>query len=184
MSRCGAGSMGRAHRWQLRAQRRTDRRGSATGKSILHRGTEGGPAGRWTRAEDDEHRHGKVGGVGVHGAGHVAADSGTGGIAAKYPGRIGDTPLVGCGFYAEDGLGGVSSTGHGEDFIRLLLARRATEYLAQGLSAWGASRAAITLLSTRIGGSGGPILLDAQGRVGIARTTPAMACAHIVQVVE
>jgi beta-aspartyl-peptidase (threonine type) len=139
---------------------------------------------RLSGAVDDEHRHGTVGAVAVDGAGHVAAATSTGGIAAKYPGRIGDTPLVGCGFYAEDGLGGVSSTGHGEDFIRLLLARRATEYLAQGLSAWGASRAAITLLSTRIGGSGGLILLDAQGRVGIARNTPAMACAYMVEGLE
>ncbi|HEY7984077.1 MAG TPA: isoaspartyl peptidase/L-asparaginase [Ktedonobacterales bacterium] len=128
---------------------------------------------------DDEHKHGTVGAVAVDASGHVAAATSTGGIAAKHPGRIGDTPLVGCGFYAEDGLGGVSSTGHGEDFIRLLLARRATEYLAHGHSAQAAASAAIRLLGERVHGSGGLILLDGHGRVGYARNTPAMACAYL-----
>jgi beta-aspartyl-peptidase (threonine type) len=109
----------------------------------------------------------------------VAAGASTGGIYGKHPGRIGDTPLVGCGYYAEDGLGGVSSTGHGEDFVRLMLARRAVEYLAAGRSAQSAASAAITLLSERTSGSGGLILLDAQGRVGCARNTSAMSYAYI-----
>jgi beta-aspartyl-peptidase (threonine type) len=129
--------------------------------------------------KDDEHKHGTVGAVAMDASGHVAAATSTGGIAAKPPGRIGDTPLVGCGFYAEDGLGGVSSTGHGEDFIRLLLARRATEYLARGLSAQAAASAAITLLGERVHGSGGLILLDGRGRVGYARNTPTMASAFM-----
>ena len=128
---------------------------------------------------DDEHKHGTVGAVAVDASGHVAAATSTGGIAAKHPGRIGDTPLVGCGFYAEDGLGGVSSTGHGEDFIRLLLARRATEFLARGLSAQAAASAAVALLGERVRGSGGLILLDTHGRVGFARNTLAMSCAYM-----
>jgi L-asparaginase / beta-aspartyl-peptidase len=132
--------------------------------------------------EDDDHqRHGTVGAVAVDAAGRVAAGASTGGIAAKHPGRVGDTPLVGCGYYAEAGLGGVASTGHGEDFIRLLLARRAVEYLGAGSSAQAAASAAITLLATRTDGSGGLILLDGSGRVGIARNTPAMAYAYIVE---
>src|SRR5258708_8992957 len=66
---------------------------------------------RLAGAVDDEHRHGTVGAVAVDGAGHVAAATSTGGIAAKYPGRIGDTPLLRCGFYAGDRLCRVSSTG-------------------------------------------------------------------------
>lgn len=131
--------------------------------------------------EDDHHRHGTVGAVAVDAAGRVVAGTSTGGIAAKHPGRVGDTPLVGCGFYAEEGLGGVSSTGHGEDFIRLLLARRAVEYLGAGYSAQAAASAAITLLGERVNGSGGLILLDAKGRVGVARNTPAMSYAYIVE---
>jgi len=128
---------------------------------------------------EDEHRHGTVGAVGVDADGRVVAAASTGGIAAKHPGRIGDTPLAGCGFYAEAGLGGASSTGHGEDFIRLLLAKRAVDYLGAGHSAQAAASAAIRLLGARVGGSGGLILLDGEGRVGCAHNTPAMAYAYI-----
>jgi beta-aspartyl-peptidase (threonine type) len=139
------------------------------------------PAPALTGTTDDQNRHGTVGAVAVDADGRVAAGASTGGIAAKYPGRVGDTPLVGCGFYAEDGLGGVSSTGRGEDFIRLLLAHRAVASLGAGLSAQAAASAAIRLLGRRVGGSGGLILLDAQGRAGAARNTPAMAYAYMLE---
>ncbi|MBF6591153.1 MAG: isoaspartyl peptidase/L-asparaginase [Ktedonobacterales bacterium] len=129
----------------------------------------------------DGDQHGTVGAVAVDAHGHVAAGASTGGIAAKHPGRVGDTPLVGAGFYADDELGGVSSTGHGEDFIRLLLAHRAAASLATGHSAQAAASAAIRLLGERAGGHGGLILLDRAGRVGYARNTPAMAHAFIVE---
>jgi beta-aspartyl-peptidase (threonine type) len=131
-------------------------------------------------AAADESTHGTVGAVAVDGEGRVVAAASTGGIGAKHPGRVGDTPLPGCGFYAEEGLGGASSTGHGEDFIRLLLAKRAVDYLGAGRCAQEAANAAIDLLGKRLGGSGGIILLDAQGRVGCARNTSAMAYAYIV----
>src|SRR5579859_546594 len=129
----------------------------------------------------DAEKHGTVGAVAVDASGLVAAGASTGGIAAKHPGRIGDTPIVGAVFYAENGLGGVSSTGHGEDFIRLLLARRALDFIAGGMSAQAAASAAIRLLGDRVGGSGGLILLDGAGRVGYARNTPTMAHAFIVE---
>jgi L-asparaginase / beta-aspartyl-peptidase len=129
----------------------------------------------------DAEKHGTVGAVAVDAQGNVAAGASTGGIAAKYPGRIGDTPLAGCGYYAENGLGGVSSTGHGEDFIRLVLARRALDYIASGMSAQAAASAAIRLLDERVHGDGGLILLDGQGRVGYARNTPSMAHAFMME---
>lgn len=129
----------------------------------------------------DAHKHGTVGAVAVDTRGNVAAGASTGGIAAKHPGRIGDTPIVGAGFYAENELGGVSSTGHGEDFIRLLLARRALDAIAMGRSAQAAAIEAIRLLDRRVHGDGGLILLDARGRVGYARNTPSMAHAFIIE---
>jgi beta-aspartyl-peptidase (threonine type) len=132
----------------------------------------------------DGDKHGTVGAVAVDAAGNVAAGASTGGIAAKHPGRVGDTPIVGAGFSAENGLGGVSSTGHGEDFIRLLLARRALDYIAGGMSAQAAATAAIRLLDQRVHGDGGLILLDGQGRVGYARNTATMAHAFIVEGME
>jgi beta-aspartyl-peptidase (threonine type) len=134
-----------------------------------------------TLVHTDAEKHGTVGAVAVDANGNVAAGASTGGIAAKYPGRIGDTPLVGCGYYAENGLGGVSSTGHGEDFIRLVLARRALDYIAAGMSAQAAASAAIRLLDERVHGDGGLILLDGHGRVGYARNTPSMAHAFIIE---
>ena len=129
----------------------------------------------------DGHKHGTVGAVAVDREGRTAAGASTGGIAAKHPGRIGDTPIPGCGYYAEDGLGGVASTGHGEDFIRLVLARRALDFLAAGYSAQAAASAAIRLLDLRVNGRGGLILLDAEGRVGYARNTLTMAHAFMCE---
>jgi len=128
---------------------------------------------------EDGHKHGTVGAVAVDVRGRVAAGASTGGIAAKHPGRVGDTPLVGCGYYAENPLGGASSTGRGEDFIRLLLAKRAVDGLASGEGPQAAADAAIQLLGERVGGHGGLILLDVEGRVGLARNTSAMAYAFI-----
>ncbi len=129
----------------------------------------------------DDTKHGTVGAVAVDASGNLAAGASTGGIGAKHPGRVGDTPIVGAGFYAENGIGGVSSTGHGEDFIRLLLAKRAADYLAAGQSAQSAASAAIRLLDERMHGSGGLILLDQHGNVGYARNTQTMAYAFITE---
>lgn len=129
---------------------------------------------------EQEDKHGTVGAVAIDSEGHIAAATSTGGMPNKHPGRVGDSPLVGCGYYAEDGLGGVSSTGHGEYFIRLLLARRACEFLAHGMSAQAAADAAIRLLGERLGGDGGLILLDRQGQVGFAHNTPNLAYGYLM----
>lgn len=130
---------------------------------------------------DEPEPHGTVGAVAMDAAGAIAAGASTGGFFGKYPGRVGDTPLAGCGFYAENGLGGASSTGHGEHYIRLLLARRAVEYIAAGQSAQAAANAAMRTLGERTGGTGGIILIDPQGRIGAARNTPAMAFAYLIE---
>jgi beta-aspartyl-peptidase (threonine type) len=135
-------------------------------------------------SEEGAEKHGTVGAVAIDGAGHIAAATSTGGMANKHPGRVGDTPLIGCGFYAEDGLGGVSSTGHGEYFVRLMLARRACEFLAHGMSAQAAAEAAIRLLGERLGGTGGLILVDRQGHIGSAHNTPQMSYGYLTSGME
>lgn len=70
-----------------------------------------------TRPNESE-RHGTVGAVALDAAGHLAAATSTGGYNNKPVGRIGDTPIVGAGTYARDGLCAVSGTGKGEFFIR------------------------------------------------------------------
>jgi beta-aspartyl-peptidase (threonine type) len=126
-------------------------------------------------------KHGTVGAVAIDSQGHLAAATSTGGMPNKHPGRVGDTPLIGCGFYAEDGLGGVSSTGDGEYFMRLLLARRACEFLGHGMSAQAAADAAIRLLGERLGGTGGLILIDRHGKVGFAHNTPQMSYGYLME---
>jgi beta-aspartyl-peptidase (threonine type) len=128
----------------------------------------------------DDVKHGTVGAVAVDSDGNIAASASTGGRAGKHLGRIGDTPLPGCGYYAEGGIGGISCTGDGEDFIRLLLAKRVADFLAAGLSAQGAATAAIRLLGERTTGEGGLIVLDSRGRVGYARNSATMAHAFMV----
>lgn len=119
-----------------------------------------------------------VGAVALDRFGNIAAGTSTGGTANKPPGRVGDSPLVGCGLYADNLTGGCSSTGWGESIIKVLLAKTATDFIGQGLHPRAAAQRAIDVLAQRVGGLGGCILLDRQGQVGWAFNTPRMAYAY------
>ncbi len=134
-------------------------------------------------AREEEEKHGTVGAVAVDSTGALAAATSTGGIHNKYPGRVGDSPLVGCGFYADE-LAAVSCTGDGEDFVRLMIAKRAADFVAQGLSASDAAKAAIAFLGARATGTGGLILVDATGGVGFAWNSKNMAHAYMSEGME
>ncbi len=125
-----------------------------------------------------EDQHGTVGAVALDASGYLAAATSTGGTLNKYPGRVGDSPLVGCGFYADDNAA-ISCTGHGEDFIRLLIAKRAADCVANGMTARAASEATIALLSAKAEGQGGLIIVDRLGNVGFAWNTEHMAYAYM-----
>jgi len=75
---------------------------------------------------------GTVGAVALDTNGRIAAATSTGGVPLKRPGRVGDTPLIGCGAYANE-LGGASSTGQGEPIMRVMLSKLAVDFLARGL---------------------------------------------------
>ena len=130
--------------------------------------------------EAREDRHGTVGAVAIDMTGALAAATSTGGIPNKYPGRVGDSPLVGCGFYADDHAA-VSCTGYGEDFIRLLMAKRATDFVARGETARGAAEAAIALLGAKATGTGGLIVVDRKGNLGFAWNSQNMKHAYIAE---
>lgn len=134
-------------------------------------------------AAREEEKHGTVGAVAVDSTGAVAAATSTGGMQNKYPGRVGDSPLVGCGFYADE-LAAVSCTGYGEDFVRLMIAKRAADFVAQGLSASAAAKAAIDFLSARATGTGGLILVDTTGGIGYAWNSQHMARAYMTEGME
>ena len=119
-----------------------------------------------------------VGAVALDRDGNLAAGTSTGGTANKLPGRVGDSPLIGAGLYADNQTGGCSTTGWGESIMKVLLAKTATDLIGGGYDPMAAARAAIDVLKRRVGGLGGCILLDGQGRVGFAFNTPRMAYAY------
>ncbi len=125
-------------------------------------------------------KHGTVGAVAIDYAGNLVAGTSTGGIPFKLPGRVGDSPLVGCGFYADENAA-ISCTGHGEDFTRLLIAKRAADNVAHGMSARDAAKATIALLSTKAEGTGGLIMVDRAGNVGFAWNSENMVYAYLTQ---
>ncbi|HKW91875.1 MAG TPA: isoaspartyl peptidase/L-asparaginase [Methylomirabilota bacterium] len=117
---------------------------------------------------------GTVGAVALDRHGTIAAATSTGGTAGKLPGRVGDSPLIGCGTYAESTLGGVSCTGDGEAIIRVTLARRTMEILKTVGDPTHACEVALSVLVEEGRGQGGLILVDWRGRMGWARSTPMM----------
>ena len=125
-----------------------------------------------------EEEHGTVGAAALDTSGILAAGTSTGGTFNKYPGRVGDSPLVGCGFYADDNAA-ISCTGHGEDFIRLLIAKRAADFVASGAAARDAAQAAIAVLGARATGLGGLIVVDRLGNIGFAWNSEHMSYAYM-----
>lgn len=121
--------------------------------------------------------HDTVGAVALDRNGNIAASTSTGGTLNKAPGRLGDSSLIGCGCYADNQSAAASTTGWGEPIMKLVLAKWAADRVASGsLPEW-VAKEAMNYLKQRLNGHGGIILLDAQGRCGIAHNTPRMAWA-------
>ena len=117
---------------------------------------------------------GTVGAVARDAAGNLAAATSTGGVANKRTGRVGDSPIIGAGTYARNGVCAVSATGHGEYFMRIVAAHHmcaAVEY--RGLALQEAMRETLARLG-ELGGSGGLIAVDGAGRIAMDFTTQGM----------
>ncbi len=114
---------------------------------------------------------GTVGAVAIDVRGLIAAGTSTGGYTGKRPGRVGDSALIGCGTYADSRLGGVSATGHGEAFIRTVLAKTALDVLKELDEPEFAVELALDVVREEGRGDGGLILLDWRGRLGWAHST-------------
>ena len=119
-----------------------------------------------------------VGAVALDVFGNFAAGTSTGGLMNKMPGRIGDSPLIGLGLYADNMAGGVSLTGDGESIMRLALAHRIVTAMCNGEDADRAAEEAIAVMARRVGGEAGCIVLDRQGRVGVAHNADNLAHAY------
>jgi beta-aspartyl-peptidase (threonine type) len=120
---------------------------------------------------------GTVGAVVRDARGNVVAATSTGGRVNKHPGRVGDSPILGAGTYADDEGGACSATGHGEAMMRVCLAKTASDWMRDGAHPEDAARAVIRMLARRARGTGGVILVDRDGRLGLARNTRTMTWA-------
>ena len=125
--------------------------------------------------------HDTVGAVALDSKGNVAAATSTGGTLNKTPGRVGDSSLIGCGCYADNQSAAVSTTGWGEPIMKLVLGKWTADRVAAGAPPQQAASEAISYLQRRLSGHGGIIVLDAQGRLGIAHNTPRMAWGFTTQ---
>ncbi len=131
---------------------------------------------------------GTVGAVARDAQGHVAAATSTGGMVNKLAGRVGDSPIIGAGTYADDEAGACSTTGHGEAMIRVCLAKTAIEGMRSvraggantpGITPMESSRSAIALMQRRTSQTGGLIVVAPDGSLGLARTTRTMTWAAV-----
>jgi len=140
------------------------------------------------------HEQGTVGAVAFDCNGNLFAATSTGGTCCKLPGRVGDSPLVGCGCYADSEAGGVSCTGYGEAIMKIVMAKTTVDLLRSRAtcvdpgseadacelsSANLAAREAVHLLGKRTHATGGLILLDRLGNPGFAFNTPRMAYGYV-----
>ncbi len=147
---------------------RSERRWEALQKE-LERRARGGEDDR-----DDADRHGTVGAVARDRDGNLAAATSTGGMTAKPPGRIGDTPVIGAGTWAQNGVCAVSATGTGEVFIRHGAAHEiAARIRLAGQSLQTAADTVVAELATD-GGDGGLIAVDAAGNIALPMNSQGM----------
>jgi beta-aspartyl-peptidase (threonine type) len=141
-----------------------------------------------TQHPAQEKAGGTVGAVALDCNGNLVAGTSTGGTLGKHAGRVGDSPLIGCGCYADADVGGVSCTGWGEAIMKIVMAKTAVESLrktpAKGDAApdsapFAVARECVRLLADRVQGYGGLILLDRFGCPGFAFNTPRMPRGYV-----
>jgi L-asparaginase / beta-aspartyl-peptidase len=123
---------------------------------------------------DDEVKYGTVGAVAVDVGGHVAAATSTGGLTGKRWGRVGDSPLIGAGTYADDRSAAVSATGSGEFFIRAVAAHQLAERVRLGGQSLQEALDAVLQDVETLGGIGGLIAVAPNGEAAWGFTTPSM----------
>ena len=123
----------------------------------------------------EDQKYGTIGAVARDLNGHLAAATSTGGIVNKRMGRVGDSPIVGAGVYADDETVAVSATGFGEDFMRTCIAKTVSDFVyLKTLNAMDATNEAIDYLRRKVNGRGGIIVIDSHGNCASGFTTPKM----------
>jgi beta-aspartyl-peptidase (threonine type) len=127
----------------------------------------------------DAARHGTVGAVARDADGRVAAATSTGGMTGQADGRVGDSPIVGAGVYARDNVAAISCTGHGEAFIRGVVAYDvAARIRYAGADLAEAVRGTFEQELAHRGATGGLVAVGGDGRIVVAHNSPAMFSAR------
>jgi len=120
-------------------------------------------------------KFGTVGAVAVDHSGHVASATSTGGLVGKHPGRVGDTPIIGAGTFADDNTCALSATGHGEHFMRGCVGHEASSLIRYlGLTVKQAADRIVEVTLKRTGGDGGIIMLNSEGDYAMRYNTLGM----------
>ena len=115
---------------------------------------------------------GTIGAVARDLQGNLAEATSTGGLVNKRWGRVGDTPIVGAGVFADNDTCAVSATGYGEQFLRTVLAKTISDFVQfRGMDAQAAAQAGIEYLVAKVNGEGGVIVIDAAGHCAAAQST-------------
>jgi beta-aspartyl-peptidase (threonine type) len=144
--------------------------------------TPGGASPQGIAPSDPDRTYGTVGAVALDRNGHVAAGTSTGGMTNKRHGRVGDSPIIGAGTYADDRSCGISCTGHGEYFIRYSVAHSVASLVRyKGYDIQQAATEVVEKDLGPAGGVGGVIVLDPKGRAAFAWNTPGMWHGYITR---
>lgn len=121
-----------------------------------------------------------VGAVAVDRLGNICSGTSTGGTPNKYPGRVGDSPLIGIGNYADNEIGAVSTTGWGEAMIKVVMAKTVMDIMERnGNDPQKGVEEGIRILERKVDGYGGLIAINREGQIGIAYNTSRMARGYI-----
>ncbi len=128
-----------------------------------------------TEEDSEDQKYGTIGAIARDATGNLAAATSTGGIVNKRMGRVGDSPIVGAGVYADNETCAVSATGYGEDFMRTVISKTIADFIfMKGMDAEQATAAGIEYLTRKVKGRGGVIVIDKDGKCARGFTTKKM----------
>ena len=128
-----------------------------------------------TEEDSEDQKYGTIGAIARDPEGNLAAATSTGGIVNKRMGRVGDSPIIGSGVYADNETCAVSATGYGEDFMRSVLSKTIADFIYfKNMNAEEATAAGIEYFKRKVNGRGGVIVIDSLGRCASGFTTKKM----------
>ena len=128
-----------------------------------------------TEEDTEDQKYGTIGAIARDSEGNLAAATSTGGIVNKRMGRVGDSPIIGAGVYADNETCAVSATGFGEDFMRSVISKTISDFMyMKDMDATQATAAGIEYLVRKVKGRGGVIVIDKDGNCSSGFTTKKM----------